>query len=64
MNTIEKLENAIREMAVYIEENERVDRLTREKLNNKISELYNLTGEMKEEKERTYEGLSSIIKSL
>lgn len=64
MNKIEKLENAISTILANIEENEEIDQPTKEKLINNISNLYDITGEMKEENENNYAKLREVMNSL
>lgn len=64
MNTIEKLENAISEIIAQIEENNRIDRITKEKLVNNISNLWNITSELKDSRDKTWGKLNELLKDL
>ena len=64
MNTLVKLEIAIGKIVAEIEENNRIDRITKEKLVEQISNLWNITGELKEERENTFESLQEILRKL
>lgn len=64
MNTIEKLEYAINKIIVEIEENERIDRITKEKLTDQITNLFHITGEMKDERENVYDALHGVLSKL
>lgn len=64
MKTLEKLESSIGDIIVQIEENNRIDRITKEKLIENISALWNLTGELKEEKENNWNKVNDLLSSL
>lgn len=64
MNKIEKLENAISKLLVSIEENGRIDRITKETLLKNTLRLYDITGEIKEENENNYAKLKEVLETL
>ena len=64
MHNIEKLESAIGDIMVYIEENNRIDRLTKEKLSKQVSDLWDITGAMKDEREENYKRLNAVLNTL
>lgn len=64
MNTIEKLENAISEIITQVEENNRIDRITKEKLVSGISNLWSITSELKDSRDKTWEKLNELLKDL
>lgn len=64
MNSIEKLENAIGEIINQVEENTRIDRISKEKLVESITALWTITGEIKENRDNTWEKLNDVLSKL
>lgn len=64
MNSIEKLENAIGEIINQVEENTRIDRISKVKLVESITALWTITGEIKENRDNTWEKLNDVLSKL